>query len=327
MRKGTALFGILILVMGMGGCGQAKTELMPVTLEPYERAAYETTEVLKGDITPKLDLNLSAVSKENVKYTPPYDGIQVDEVYVQAGDLVKEGDKLISFKSSENEEKISEYQDELKMQQLLLEHYEKLAQTDKGTDYKEDIEQLKKDMEVTKMYIAELNEKMTSYTIKAEGTGVVETVSDLVNYEKVDMKDKLIYVCYNTGEYYTHCSDDYPFVIGETYMATYRDIECEIELYEMEESDHEKTLYFRAKDLGQVVLANYMDLHIQKTSIKDAVYVEKEALLQIEDKNYLFTLNEEGFKQAHEVEIGNWIDGYVVIKSGINPGDRVVIVE
>ena len=182
-------------------------------------------------------------------------------------------------------------------------------------------------MEVTKLYIAELNEKMASYTITAEGTGVVETVSDLVNYEKVDMKDKLLYVCYNTGEYYASCSDDYPFAIGETYMATYRDIECELELYEMEESGHEKTLYFRAKDLGQVVLANYMDLHIQKTSIKDAVYVEKEALLQVEDKNYLFTLNEEGFKQAHEVEIGNWIDGYVVIKSGINPGDRVVIVE
>ena len=124
MRKRTVLLGTLILVMGLGGCGQVKTELMPVTLEPYERAAYETTEVLKGDITPKLDLNLSAVKKENVKYTPPYDGIQVDKVYVQAGDLVKKGDKLISFKSSENEEKINEYQDELKMQQLLLEHYE-----------------------------------------------------------------------------------------------------------------------------------------------------------------------------------------------------------
>lgn len=326
MRRMTALL-CTIMLMILGGCGQVKTEIMPVTLEPYERVTYETTEVLKGDITPKLDLTLSAVKKENVKYTPPYDGIQVDKVYVQVGDLVSKGDKLISFKSSESEEKINEYNDELKMQQLLLEHYEKLAQTDKGTDYKEDIEQLKKDMEVTKMYIAELNEKMASYTITAEGIGVIESVSDLVNYEKVDMKDKLLYVCYNTGEYYTSCTDDYPFAVGETYVANYRDIECEMELYEIEESEDEKTLYFRAKNLGQVVLANYMDLNIQKTSIKDAVYVEKEALLQIEDKNYLFTLSEEGFKQAHEVEIGNWIDGYVVIKSGINAGDRVVIVE
>ena len=110
-------------------------------------------------------------------------------------------------------------------------------------------------------------------------------------------------------------------------MANYRDIQCEMELYEIEESEHEKTLYFRAKDLGQVVLANYIDLNIQKTAIKDAMYVEKEALLQIEENYYLFTLSEEGFKQAHEVEIGNRIDEYVVIKSGINAGDRVVIVE
>ena len=213
------------------------------------------------------------------------------------------------------------------MQELLLEHYEKLAVADQGTDYKEEIEQLKKDMGVTQLYITELNEKMASYTITAEGVGVIESVSDMVNYEKVDMKDKLLRVCYNTGEYYTNCSTEYPFVIGETYMATYRDIECEMELYEMEESEHEKTLYFRAKDLGQVVLANYVDLHIQQTVIKDALYVEKEALLQVEDKYYLFTLSEEGFKQAHEVEIGNQIDEYVVIRSGINAGDRVVIVE
>ncbi len=312
--------GLLMLT----GCKKDNMELYPVTIESYERLTYETTQVRSGDFSPEVALTLLPADKEVDIYSPPSDGVEVDTVFVKQGDYVSAGDKLISYRVGDTEDKMEQLQDELATQQYLLEHYENMAAMENDPDYQADIEQLKKDMEVTKLYISEEHAKNEAFTLKAERDGVIEQISDLVNNEKVNMNDRLIFVMYNSGEYYANTSDPYPFEVGMVVQAKYRENEYDMELISIE-GDKSKTLLFRAKNPRDIMRANYMDVVIEKQSLKGALYVEQNAVLTVNDKNYVFMLNEEGYKEAVEVEVGNVVGDYIIIEEGVKAGDRVVM--
>ena len=312
--------GLLMLT----GCKKDNMELYPVTIESYERLTYETTQVRSGDFSPEVALTLLPADKEVDIYSPPSDGVEVDTVFVKQGDYVSAGDKLISYRVGDTEDKMEQLQDELATQQYLLEHYENMAAMENDPDYQADIEQLKKDMEVTKLYISEEHAKNEAFTLKAERDGVIEQISDLVNNEKVNMNDRLIFVMYNSGEYYAITSDPYPFEVGMVVQAKYRENEYDMELISIE-GDKSKTLLFRAKNPREIMRANYMDVVIEKQSLKGVLYVEQNAVLTVNDKSYVFTLNEDGFKEAVEVEVGNVVGDYIIIESGVKAGDKVVM--
>ncbi len=315
-----------ILLFSLTGCEQQQVELGQVTIKPYERTTYETTTVLHGDITPELMLKLSPVEKMNVTYKPPVDDMEVDEVFVQPGDYISAGDRLVTFKSSTSEDKVKEYQEELLMQEMLIEHYEKLMQADSDIDYKEDIELLKKDMEVTKLYIAEESAKMATYTIKAEKTGVVDQVSDLMQRSKVNMSDRLITVLYNKGDYKVTVLDDYPFEIGMVVQGLYGELSYDMELTEIqEEARGSRTLIFRALDPKGVMRANFLDVKIEKSTLQGALYLPKNAVKEVDGKHYVFVLNEDGYRTGVEIQIGNVVDDFIIIKSGVKAGDKVVV--
>ena len=312
--------GLLMLT----GCKKDNMELYPVTIESYERLTNEATQVRSGDFSPEVALTLLPADKEVDIYSPPSDGVEVDTVFVKQGDYVSAGDKLISYRVGDTEDKMEQLQDELATQQYLLEHYENMAAMENDPDYQADIEQLKKDMEVTKLYISEEHAKNEAFTLKAERDGVIEQISDLVNNEKVNMNDRLIFVMYNSGEYYAITSDPYPFEVGMVVQAKYRENEYDMELISIE-GDKSKTLLFRAKNPREIMRANYMDVVIEKQSLKGVLYVEQNAVLTVNDKSYVFTLNEDGFKEAVEVEVGNVVGDYIIIESGVKAGDKVVM--
>ncbi len=326
MRRKMVCLIVGLCMLAMTGCSAKQVELEPVTLKPYEKKTFETTVVQQGDITPELHAQLLPVEKISVTYRPPMSDMEVDKVYVTIGDVVKKGDPLVSFKSGDIEKNMKAYQEEYEMQQMLIEHYEQLMLANTDLDYKEDIELLKKDMEITKLYIAEEGAKMDAYTIRAERDGVVDQVSELMTMGKVQTGNDLVSVVYNTGEYKVTIQEEYPFEIGKIYQTTAKDNTYDMELVSIEEmSKGSRTLVFKALDLNSVMRINFMDLRIVKENLKQALYVDEKAVLEVNGKYYVFTLSEDGFKQGIEVEVGNVIDNYVVIKSGVKAGDRVVI--
>lgn len=313
-------------MFALTACNSNVVELKPVLIEPYEREQYEVEVVESGDVEPELNLQLSPVDKHIVTYNPPKADMEVDKVMVKEGDFVNAGDVLITFKSGETEKKIREYQEELEMQQLLIEHYEEMMLINEELDFKEDIDLLKKDMEVTKLYIAEESAKMDEFTIRAEQAGVVEEVSELMTIQKVNTSDRLVSLIYNNGEYRATITDDYPFEIGQIYEGTYKDIVYEVELISDEQTENKnRILTFKAVNHTAIMRVNFLHMKIIKENIKGAFCVNKKAVITMNDKNYVFTLSEEGYKQGVEVEIGEEIGDQIIIKSGLKAGDRVVI--
>jgi len=326
IRKILALSGIIVIILT--GCNnKGKSTLKPIIIEQYERTTYESVEAVQGDITPIISLKVSPSDMRHVSYYPTKDEMEVDQVFVKAGDSVEAGDVMVTFKSDDVQEKIREYEDKLAQAQLLLEHYEKLSKINPETDYSADIEQLKNDINVNAMYVEEQNAILRSYTIVAEDSGVVNSVSDLLYYGIVNSYDSVITVMYGDGEYYATTDDSYPYEVGSIYNMTSYTGNYDMELVDIVEEGSVKTLKFRAYNTDQKLTVKGLDLVIEKETLKNVIYIPDKCIFEVNKKHYVYIINEDGFRTGHEVEIGDTIDGYTVIKSGVNAGDKVVILK
>lgn len=58
---------------------------------------------------------------------------------------------------------------------------------------------------------------------------------------------------------------------------------------------------------------------------RNALLVPQAALVQNPTGSYVYAVNDEGLAELRAVAIGDWVDGRVVIESGLEAGDRVVL--
>ena len=331
MKRRMIFCGIIICSAFLGGCGATKKDEKPqVTITEYEKMSYETAEAQKGDIEPVLELKISADSYIRKSYYPKQDGMEVKQVYVENGDIVKKGDILVEFKAGDLGEQISQYEKRLEEDYLLIEHYTKLMEIDSAMDYSQDIDNLNKDVAVCKLYISELNARLQGYNIVAEDTGVVTIVSELLGYGIVDSNNNILSVVYGTGEYYTTTTDDYDFKVGDKYIATYGFSEFEFELFSIEEQGQDangkdiRKLNFKMTTDGMPD-SETLTMTINKPVIKDVLYVPNKAVFKVNDESFVYVVDEYGYRTARKVVTRDKVDEYTVIESGIEAGDRVVI--
>lgn len=323
------LLGISIVwFLGMTGCsGSFTSPLMEITIEPYEKVVYNTADVVKGDIHPELRLKLVTDEFRRVNYYPVHDEMEVDQVYVQDGDIVTKGDLLVTFKSADIEEQLTTYRNELEENKLLIKHYKKLMKIDKNQDYSQDIISLEEDAEVIEMRIHELTKKLENYHIKAEGLGVVSNVSDMLAYGVVGVQDMLMNVTYGSGDYYVSTEDDYAFQIGDIYEASFGVAVYQMELKEISENTTgERELRFAMAE-GEKVITDQksLDMVIRKTVMKNVLYVPKKAVFKNDVETYVYLMDGDGYRKAVPVTIGATVDGVTVITTGVKEGDKVVV--
>lgn len=139
-RKGTCL----AVCIGSGlltGCASQSAEVVTIERTPYEKAAYQTVEVQKGD-------------------------------------KVQKGDLLVSFQSDSIERAIADYENQIEQKELLMEHYTNYMQIDGSLDYSTDITMLKEDITVAELYIEEAEDKLAGYQIVAESPGTITAIDE-----------------------------------------------------------------------------------------------------------------------------------------------------
>ena len=329
MKK--SLVGIIICSLGcsmlLTGCGKSNDqERANVRISEYDKITYETVSVERGDIVPTLTLEVTSDTFQRKNYFPRQDEMEVDQIYVTEGDMVTEGQTLVSFKAGDISEQITSYENQRTEDQLLIDHYTKLMEIDSEQDYTEAIKTLKQDMEVCSLYIQELNAKLESYSIKAEGNGTVIMVSDLLDYGVVNSGDNVLTLIYGTGEYYATTTDDFDFKVDEVYEASYANSTYSLRLVSIEEPEGEKgrKLNFTMAIDG-VTGVEKMTMVLNKPALKDVLYVPEDCVFSVDDTTYVYTLDENGFREAIEVTVGQTIEGMTVIETGLSEGEKVVI--
>ena len=324
---------VMVLCVGLlSGCaGKTQTDDLVITIPEYEKITYTTEPVVHGDIAPVLDLRLKSEQFERKEYYPDHDEMEVDQVFVHVGDVVQNGDTLVTFSSEDITEERRQYENRVEEDALLIDHYTKLDAINQTDEHQESIEQLKKDQEIAGLYIKDLDARLEAYTIKAEGSGIVRSLSDMLDYGTVYAGDAVVTILYGSDNYTTTTEDDYAFEVGQTFTATFGVGSYEVRLTAIDvlasdtDAGMKRQLTFTLVDSAKRPSSDSLNLEIEKNVLKNVLYVPEDAIVYVGNDNYVYVLDEDGFRHGVQVQTGATIDGYTVIEDGLKEGDKVVI--
>lgn len=324
---------VMVLCVGLlSGCaGKTQTDDLVITIPEYEKITYTTEPVVHGDIAPVLDLRLKSEQFERKEYYPDHDEMEVDQVFVHVGDVVQNGDTLVTFSSEDITEERRRYENRVEEDALLIDHYTKLDAINQTDEHQESIEQLKKDQEIAGLYIKDLDARLEAYTIKAEGSGIVSSLSDMLDYGTVYAGDAVVTILYGSDNYTTTTEDDYAFEVGQTFTATFGVGSYEVRLTAIDvlasdtDAGMKRQLTFTLVDSAKRPSSDSLNLEIEKNVLKNVLYVPEDAIVYVGNDNYVYVLDEDGFRHGVQVQTGATIDGYTVIEDGLKEGDKVVI--
>lgn len=304
------------------GCAARGAEVVVIDHEPYERAGYQTTEVQKGDLQPKLELTLTADGYEQIIYDATNANLQLDKVYVSVGDKVKKGDLLVSFRSESIQKTIDDYSEQADQNRLLVEHYTNLMRIDKTLDYSSDIKMLKQDIEVAGLYIEEAQGKLESYQIVAERSG---TITDMNEYLQKGMfvpgRKQITQVC-GSGNYTVDKPGNYDFSVGEIYQAAVGVVSYDLRVKKISKG---KVIFEPISDMSSVSEDDELTMVVTKPELKNVIYVDASAVYEGSDSHYVYVVDEDGYRDAVEVKLGEQVDDYYVVTDGLAGGEKVTL--
>lgn len=323
---------LILAIAGMTvGCGGTSGEVIEIQREKYEKIEYSTAEVQQGDLEPELTLTLSTDQMETIYYGVSSYDLQVDQVWVSVGDKVSKGDLLVSFDSEILQQTMESYQQQVESNQLLIEHYTKLMTIHPQADYSGDIASMKRDNEVAELYIQEAQEKLDKYQIVALKDGTITEMNQDLQNGVISSLQRLIRQVSGSGKYKATTTDDYEFLVGEVYSGTNGAITYELRLESISESETGsgqilRTLVFEPlSDMSALSDEESITMTIKKPIQKDVLYVDAAALHNGREGYYVYRLDEQGYRDAVAVTIGEQVGSYVILTGGISQGERVTV--
>jgi multidrug efflux pump subunit AcrA (membrane-fusion protein) len=323
-----------IMVSVLGGCGTktANDSKPSINIESYTKIGYDTTTVQSGDISPVLELSLTPDEFETKSYKIEQSDYEVEKVNVAEGDRVEVDDVMVEFKADDIQKTIDEYTEEKEENEMLIEHYQKLQQIS-GEDYSSDIEGLREDIDIANTYIEEQNEKKKDYSLIAEKAGTVTYVNEWLNYGYVNANEVLVTVASGSSNYTATTDDSYEFKVGDVYQADFQLASYDMKVVSVNEykdaatDKNMKTILFEPmENMTGVTETDKLTMTIKKPVISNVVYVDENVVLESEKgKYYVYTINEDGYRTAVEVTIGDTVDGYTIIETGLTAGEQVTL--
>lgn len=313
----------VLLAAALGtGCASQNAAVITIEKEPYGKISHLVTEVVKGNLQPEITLKLKMDGTQRIYYDAVSEDLQLDKVYVSIGDKVEKGDILVSFQSDSLQQKIADYQEQCQQKELLVEHYTRLMEIDESLNYSSDIQMLRDDIAVAKLYIEEAEQKLAGYQIVAKEPGTITAIDEyLASGYFVPGKNLITEVC-GSGNYSVNIPENYEFVIGDVYTATVGVVSYDMRVADITE---QKVVFEPISDMSAVMEADDLIMVIKRPELFDVVYVEAAAVHEGENGCFVYVLDEEGYRNAVGVTTGDKVDNYYVITEGLSGGEKVTL--
>ena len=360
-RKSTCkVSACMILMLCLAtGCGNADIDAL-VPAQDYSVSSMErtTADVQKGNLTPEFNqqMELSGYSeiiynvKENefnelqAKYKPT-----LDKVTVKVGDWVQEGDTLVSFKSEVLEKKLDENNKSKSKAALEIDHYRKRMSIDSTLDYSSEIATLNEEIRLANLYIEDINEIYASINVVAEKSGTVSFVDSSAQTGYLLIGKPIVKVVSNDGYYVmstedededesTPSADSVDFKIGDQFTASNYLSEYTVEVIpdptKTSEDGETATgtdavskgkVYLKLINSSEGLLQKNLMFHAELPEIKNALYVDKKAVINSDAGKFVYKEQEDGRFRAVKVRTGSTAGNYIIIEEGLNEGDKVSI--
>lgn len=318
--------GMTALLTGCDASDKEEEKNTEVTIAEYQKDTYQTVTVQCGTIQPVLTLKLVPDEYEINSYFIHQEMLEVEENNVEKGGKVEAGDVMVSFKADDIEEDIAVYEERRAEDEMLIEHYTKLMKINKEEDYSADLKKIKNDLSVANLYIKEQKDRLSGYRLVADKAGIVTFISEELYKGYATAGMAVVKVASGSTNYTASTVDDYVFHIGDIHKAKYEMAEYEMKVIAVEKKEGKNVITFEpVSDMTGVAETDELSMDIEKTAISNVTYVEQEAVITVEDKNYVYLLDDNGFRQVVPVTVGEVIDGYIIIKDGLKKGEQVTV--
>ncbi len=346
------------LVMStMSGCSiLPKEEVFRTTalVKEYEEEEFNMTTVKRGDISnyKKINCEFRMSNIENVEVEP---WVTIKKLNVKVGDKVKAGDVLVILESNEVDSDIDElkYQINIKKtqieqakrmcelklerQKLVLDDETSMLAIEESCDA--EISRYEGEIGVLEAQLASQEEEKKRYQITASFDGTVTYVNDSRingNFQphwgggRGNNSDDSRVVTISDGSmpYFVAQIDSSEYIqeLEEGQIITIDDVA----------EEYEAKVHFPKKDKDYVYfLMEYVPENISNGDNADALYVIEErkdvlylpdsALYKMGDSYIVYYEDENGLKNAKEVQIGLQAENKVEIVSGLEFGDAVIV--
>ncbi|MBR1675514.1 MAG: hypothetical protein IJ703_11240 [Eubacterium sp.] len=334
-----------ILIAGFAvcltGCGATKKELADPKKSQYVKSVHSLATVEKGDMESSFSLTLKGADYEKIDYSVNISDINIgletgelsfDGCFVTLGQHVDKGDLLLSYTDKKLDKEIKGYTDSIRDNDALIEHYEELMDIDPSKDYKEDIEALEDKNDVLYLYKAEAEKKRDNYRIYAKEEGTISYIyDDMVENQGLiwEAGERFNVISESTGSsiFSTSTEENYEFKVGDVFEATSSLNKYSLTVTEVEKVGGTTKITFAPTDEDVSIQPGAtLTLKINRPVMKDVVYVNAKAIKYTEaEAPFVYTIDEDGFRHAVLVELGERIDSNVIILSGLDGGEEVSI--
>lgn len=351
---------ILIFSLMLSGCSLApREEVLPEApvIPTSSMKGYQKVEVLRGDIVESLTTECTYNAIHTEEYSFPVDGIRINHVYVEEGDIVKAGDLLADLDMNQIDQQIEELTDHIEELELQISNEKELkdftiTNQDKlrslegyhmqmDSEYELELQNYDNAIKVLEdgLYIGQkrlelLFEEVRNRQIIAGIQGIVAYVSGYHEGEVSDDETVFIRVYDpDTMVFITDGENSERFkpgqevsidVSGTEYKATVITPE-ELSLENPGNLEKGKVL-LKAEDPEESLQSgDEGKITFILNEIMDTLYLPASAVHTENGESYVYVEDEGGFKSLKEIEIGITSDKKVEIKSGLNEGDSVII--
>ena len=331
----TAAIASAAMLLLISGCGSvSEDDLVPPEEPHYDAVNPVVVEVERGDLSPKFEVKIEQQDYWKTKYrfslaeytelVETYK-LEVEDVSVNVGDTVSEGDVMVSFHSEILDDKIRENQKKKREASLEIDHLNVLSGINPSHDYTYDIEKLKREMDAAELHISDVRTTYKRLSLVAEKDGVVTNVNSMIQSGYIKPETDIITVESGSGIYTSPKLSNYEFKKGEKYNCITEASVYQFEVINTPEDGDKNLVYFKPVGENVHLVEKEQKLQIDLPVRKNVCYVNKNAIVKVDELAYVYVLKDNGMYDVKEVKIGEEVDGYIIINEGLEGGEQVAL--
>lgn len=353
------LLGVVLL---LGGCGMIgkEEEVRPDLIKEQNKVdkeqSYQMADVQRGDVSFDNTILCKAYCDEEESMKFGISGVDYGMTYVDVGDEVKKGDLLAELSMEGVEEDLNAAKQEYEIAKLEYSNYDtqiadarRIGQLNNMS--KSEIEEQVRgltdsktscgaNLQLARTRYDEAAEEKRKRQIYAPMDGVITFLFDPEVVKKTQKEGDPPVVSNMDTEFVRMSSGNYHFradtedysnykigdvveidINGQSYKAK---IVTDEKLENSEKDIHRLT--FDLLEAGfRIEAQSTGSVKTPVTTARNALYVEKEAIVSIDGKQYVYLLNEDNIRSIQEVKVGMSNDTYTVIESGVSEGQKVIL--
>ncbi len=325
----------------------------PITLRD-DTATFTMTYVKRGDLVreQRFGVVYRAVRQEQLRFQ--VGGLRIEEVYVQQGDSVKAGDKLMVLEQGDLPQKLSDAQDKCDTLALQLKQAEENLERSRDEyelqlkymtekereeadsmeehlrDQNRSIDRMKDSLKLARMEADKAAKELDKRALRAGIDGVVTYVRGVQSDSMSSMTENMVVLSDSASSMFVVNTDLLElFPEGATFAVEIGDMvypSVVVSAREAGVEEGKKEVYLKS-DIPTVDLSDGEtgQFYVEMERCDDILYVESSAVKSMDGKHFVYVQDENGLRSTQEVTVGREINNKIEIKSGLKEGDALIL--